>query len=91
MYVSHCNKTQHCLLPPVFVGRTVTQEDPGDNQVTLEEIAQMVGRNPWNRSSFFVVVLFPVAAGRSTTFPRPAFRLWRSARRSRLRTTLPWR
>lgn len=25
-----------------FFCRTVTQEDPGDNQVTLEEITQMV-------------------------------------------------
>lgn len=27
-----------CLLVP----RTLTQEDPGDNQITLEEITQMV-------------------------------------------------
>jgi len=26
----------------LFVCRTLTQEDPGDNQVTLEEITQMV-------------------------------------------------
>lgn len=29
-----------CFLLP----RTLTQEDPGDNQITLEEIAQMVSR-----------------------------------------------
>lgn len=26
--------------------RTLTQEDPGDNQITLEEITQMVSRMP---------------------------------------------
>lgn len=30
----------HSLSPP----RTLTQDDPGDNQITLEEITQMVSR-----------------------------------------------
>lgn len=42
---------------PLSVGRTVTQEDPGDNQVTLEEIAQMVGGNQSNHFLFIVVLV----------------------------------
>lgn len=42
------------------VGRTVTQEDPGDNQVTLEEIAQMVGGNQSNHSPVFLVFVVVV-------------------------------
>lgn len=33
-------RAHHSLSPP----RTLTQDDPGDNQITLEEITQMVSR-----------------------------------------------